>query len=314
MEKTKKRLYNAQMMSEKKKRKNERLMKLASIASVLTAVFLIVAKLIAYLFTHSVSILSSLFDSCQDLLTSAVNFIAVKQAIEPPDKQHRFGHGKAQALGGLIQAFIILIASLFLLSESISRFMDPTPLARINIGIWVTVIAIIGTISLVLFQSYVIKKTGSLSIKADQAHYTGDILMNVGVIISMIASHYWQLYWIDSLFGIGVSLYLLFVVYQVSHESFDMLMDHELPDSFRRGIKDIVLSYPEVINIRDLKTRSSGDSVFIQLTVEMDEQLTLKSAHNLTEYIENGIREKYPNADILIHPEPYLKENKNDSR
>ena len=194
--------------------KTHQLMKTASLASMGVAFILIVLKLVTFLLTGSMAILSSLFDSIQDTMTSTVNLIAIRHATEPADKHHSFGHGKAQALGGVSQAFIIGVAALFLLKESIHRLFEPQEITDIGLGIVITIIALILTIILTRFQKYVVKVTGSLSIKADMAHYTGDILMNIGVIVSMVLSFYLGWVYVDALFGIGVAVYLLIVVYQ----------------------------------------------------------------------------------------------------
>lgn len=293
---------------ENKIQENNRLMKAAGIASMATALGLIVLKLVTFLLTGSMAILSSLFDSIQDSMTSTVNMIAIRHAIEPADKEHRFGHGKAQALGGVSQAFIIAVASLFLLKESCSRLFNPQPLTEIGLGLFITVLALIATLILIRFQKYVIKKTNSLSIKADMAHYTGDILMNIGVIVSMTTAYYLGWTFIDALFGIGVAVYLFVVVYHITKESFKMLMDTEMPESFRRKIKDIVTSYPEVKEIHDLKTRLSGDCVFIQFCIHLDKKMTLEQAHDITDKIEAKIIEKVPTAQVIIHIEPHLHE------
>lgn len=285
----------------------ERLMTWASVASVVTAGGLILLKLVTYLMTGSMAILSSLFDSIQDGMTSGVNYIAVRQSNEPADSDHRFGHGKAQGLGSLVQGFIILMAALFLLREAIERLMHPVPIEAAMSGIVITLIAIVATIALVWFQTYVIKRTNSLSIKADRAHYTGDIGMNIGVVVSIILSAWFQWYFVDAIFGILVSLYLFYVVYQICRESCHMLMDREMPESFRRAIRKIALDFNEVQDVTDLKTRQSGNRVFVQFCICLDGALTLRHAHNITDEIEAAIRQKYPEADVLIHPEPVVR-------
>ena len=281
-----------------------RLMKLAAYASLTVAIILIFLKGITFLLTGSVAILSSLFDSAQDFMTSAVNMIAVRQATTPADRKHRFGHGKAQAIGGLAQGTIILIAAFFLLYESVNRLFLPKELTQMGVGIIVTLLAIILTVALILFQAYVIRETGSLSIKADRAHYSGDILMNIGVIVSMLITRYVGWGYADSLFGIGVSFYLFVVVYQIGRESMEMLMDTELPEDFRNKIRETALVFPEVSHIHALKTRRSGSHAFVQFCVHMDDTLTLRQAHNITDMIEDRIKEQYPDTEIIIHPEP----------
>lgn len=287
---------------------NNRLMKQASYASVIVASSLIFLKGITFFMTGSVSILSSLFDSVQDMMTSLVNMIAVKHATEPADKQHRFGHGKAQALGGLIQAFIIAIAALGLFIESCRRFFNPQPISHITLGVIITTFAILMTLILVRFQTVVVQKTQSLSIKTDRAHYTGDILMNIGVLISVFISYYMGWSFLDALFGIGVSVYLGITVYHVLGESFNMLMDTEMPNEFRKQIKEITLSFSEVITLHDLKTRQSGSSAFVQFCVHLDDTLTLRQAHDITDKIEHQIKKRFPDTSVIIHAEPERKQ------
>ena len=295
-------------MTEKKNL--NRLMKVASVASIATAVTLVIVKFFAYLITGSVAILSSLFDSVQDFMTSAVNYEAVRHSVAPADKEHRFGHGKAQAIGSLIQGAIIFAAAAFLLKEAGNRFFHIEPINEIGLGTCVTVFAIIVTIVLVQFQTYVIKKTNSLSLKTDRAHYTGDILMNVGVVASMVASYYFDLYVIDALFGIGVSIYLFVTVFGVAKEAIAMLMDTEMPEDVREKIKEMAFSYEDVLEVDDLKTRLSGSCIFIQFCVRMNAQLTLKKAHDITEFIEDDIKKEYPDSQIIIHFEPSFKKAK----
>ena len=285
-------------------------MKIASVASVLTAVSLIVVKFFAYFITGSVAILSSLFDSVQDFMTSAVNYQAVRKSVEPADKEHRFGHGKAQAIGSLIQGVIIFAAAVFLLKESVVRFFNIQPIKDVALGTYVTLFAIVVTMVLVRFQTYVIKKTNSLSLKTDRAHYTGDILMNVGVIASMLSAYYFEIYIIDALFGVGVAIYLFVTVIGVANEAISMLMDSELAQEIRENIKQKALSYEEVYEVVDLKTRLSGSCMFIQFTARMNPSLTLKRAHDVADFIEDSIKREYADSQIIIHLEPSFKERR----
>ena len=293
-------------MSQKLQQENT-LMKQAGRASLLVAMTLIALKLATFLITGSVAILSTLFDSAQDLMTSGVNMVAIHQSIEPADNEHRFGHGKAQALGSLIQSFIIAGAGLFLMAESIERFCEPKALVHIGIGILITIVAIIMTAALVYFQTIVIQKTGSLSIKADRAHYSGDILMNIGVIVSMLLSHYMGWTRVDAIFGIAVSFYLFLVVYHIAKDSFQMLMDTEMPGSFRREIKELAYSFPEVTGVYGLKTRQSGSNAFVQFCVQLKNTMTLQDVHEITDLIEKKIQDRFPETEVIIHPEPERK-------
>lgn len=284
--------------------KNNRLMRWASFASVTVAIVLILTKAAAYFITGSMAVLSTLFDSMQDLMTSAINVFAIKQATEPADSKHRFGHGKAQAIGGLVQSGIIAISVIFLFMTAIDRFINPRGLIQVGWGLWITGFAIVITFVLISFQNYVLRRTKSLSIAADRAHYTGDGLMNIGVIVSMLATYYLDWLWIDALFGACVAFYLLNIVYHIIIEALAVLMDSEMPNEFRSKVKETVLSFKDVSAIEELKTRSSGDTVFIQMNVRLPGNLTLRRAHRITTDIESALQSLFPETVVIIHPEP----------
>lgn len=281
-----------------------KLMRFAGVLSVGTAFLLAFIKGVTFMVTGSVAILSSLFDSIQDMMTSCVNLIAVREATTPADRHHRFGHGKAQALGGLFQGMIILGASLILLKESILRFFNPQPIREINLALAVTIVAIILTFLLVTFQRFVVRKTNSLSIKADLAHYTGDILMNIGVAVSILASYFFKWSFFDALFGVLVAGYLMVSVYYVVRESLNMLMDAEISPEVRHNIKKLACSVENVYDCFDLKTRLSGNEMFAQFSVSLDDSLTLVQAHDKMDVIEEVIQQQYPDMHLIIHAEP----------
>ena len=243
-------------MNEKKR---NRLMILAGLGSLITTCFLLIIKAIAFVGTGSVAILSGLFDSVQDFMTSMINMVAVHQAVQPADKAHRFGHGKAQGIGGLLQAFIISVSAVLLFVESILHLLRSESVQRIGLGIWVTLIAIALTGILVVFQNYVIRETKALSIKADRAHYAGDTLMNIGILISLLMSHYLSWTWVDGVFGIVVAFYLLYTVWGIMQEACAMLMDKELSVEIRDEIRELALSVPLVKNVSSLRTREGGN-------------------------------------------------------
>jgi len=281
-----------------------KLMMWASIASVSTAGILIALKTVAFFMTASVAILASLFDSVQDFITSCINFVSVHQSLQPPDNKHRFGHGKAQGIGSLFQGVILLISALWLAFESAQHLGRHEMPEHSVWGIGVIVIALILTGVLTRFQAFVVRQTNSLSIQADNAHYNGDIMMNVGVLISLLFSSVFGIGWVDSVFGIGVSLYLLKSSLFVLRASVAMLMDEELPLKVQQKIKSQIHVLKEVKAIQDLRTRQSGPQMFIQMTLIMDGTLPLTKAHVIADRAEGLIHEIYPEAEIMIHLEP----------
>ena len=281
-----------------------RLMRQATYAAVVVASCLIVAKLVAWFYTGSVSILSTLVDSLLDLAASTVNLMAVRHALTPADHEHRFGHGKAEPLAGLGQSAFIAGSAVFVLFEAGNKFVHPTPVMHGEVGVAVMVISIALTLALVIYQRRVARLTGSLAISADSMHYKGDLLTNVGVMVALLATMQYDLPLIDPLVGGAVALYLLYNASHIVRESLNMLMDRELPDEERDAITGIALSHPEVTGMHDLRTRASGPTRFVQMHLEMDGAISLARAHEIADEVEDEIMGRYPNAEVIIHQDP----------
>ena len=279
-------------------------MRRATNFAVAAAALMIAAKLGAWLVTDSVSLLSSLADSVMDVLASLINLFAVRHALQPADREHRFGHGKAEPLAGLGQALFITASAIFLIVEAAGRIMEPEPIARAPVGIGVMVFAIVVTTALVAYQRRVVRLTGSTAIRADALHYASDILMNVGVIaaLALATTVGWGL--ADPIIAIVIAGVIIHAAVRVAWSSIQHLMDHELPEKDRERIRRIVLEHPEVLDCHDLRTRRSGLDSFIQVHVEMDRSLTLLRAHEISDDVEARIREAFPHAEVLIHADP----------
>ncbi len=280
------------------------LVRLATYASVTTALVLILAKTVAYFMTDSVSMLSTLLDSLLDAAASILNLFAVRHALTPADREHRFGHGKAEPLAGLGQAAFISGSAIFLLFEAGQRLVSPRPLENTEVGIAVMLFSIAATVGLVAFQRHVIRRTGSVAIRADSLHYVGDLLVNGSVVVALLLEA--QLGWpgVDALFGIGIALYIVYTAWQIARVSLDMLMDRELPDEDRKRIREIALEHPLVLSLHDLRTRSAGPNVFIQLHLEMDGALSLFEAHAAADAVEVKLMQAFPGAEVIIHQDP----------
>ena len=278
-----------------------KLMRWATYASVAVAFILIIIKMMAYVFTGSVAILSSLIDSFLDLTASAINLVAVKHALIPADHDHRYGHGKAEAIAGLCQAAFITGSSVFLIFEAINRFYNQQSVENGMVGIGVMLITIVLTAMLVKFQRHVVKKTGSIAITADSLHYVGDLLLNLSVIVALILSIYFDWQIADPVFALLIAAFILKSAWQIGRQSLAQLMDQELPDDVREQIKKIALQHPQVLNLHELRTRSSGRQYFIQLHLEMDGELKLKEVHEIANQVEIEICKEFPNAEVIIH-------------
>lgn len=280
------------------------LMKTAAAASVGTALILIGVKLFALIMTDSVALLSSLIDSTLDAGASFLNLWAVRQSLAPADSGHRFGHGKIESLASLGQAAFIAGSAVLLIFQSIQYILHPRIISHVGVGMGAMGISIVLTLLLVSFQRYVVKKTKSVAITADYAHYAGDVMMNLSVILSLFIGSYFNFRYADPIFALLIALYLIICVRRVLKEALDQLIDAELPAEEKQKIADIVLKSPDVSGLHDLRTRSSGTQWFIQLHLELNPMFTLAKAHAVADHVEEGLKQAFPNAEIIIHQDP----------
>jgi ferrous-iron efflux pump FieF len=285
------------------------LIRMATSASLFVAGILIILKLGAWAYTDSLSLLSSLVDSVLDIAASIINFIAARYALQPPDEDHRFGHGKAEDLAALGQAIFIAGSGLFITFEAVRRLVLPTPIDHSEIGIGVMIISIILTTGLVLFQRYVIMRTTSNIVKADSLHYLTDILSNLAVIAAIIASTYFGWLYADPLMAIAIAALIIGGAIHIAKNGFNNLMDREFEDEERDKIIQIVNQHPKSLGLHDLKTRRSGIYSFIQFHLDLDENLSLREAHDIGDEVEDMLKVAFPNADVLIHQDPTTKDN-----
>ena len=279
------------------------LIKLATWASVIVAVCLIVIKTWAWDETQSVSLLASLIDSIMDSVASLINFFAVRYAMAPADEEHRFGHGKAEALAGLAQALLILCSIGLLLSQTVGRLWDPVVVENTPIGISVMVASMVLTGALVLLQRQVVKHTQSTAIEADSLHYTSDLLMNFGVIIALVLATYGY-YGADPYLALGIGAYVIYSAWGIAKTAFHLLLDHELSDQQMQNITQLALAQPLVLGIHDLRTRQSGHMQFIQLHLDLQDDMLLMHAHDVADALEQRIMKEFPYADVIIHLDP----------
>jgi ferrous-iron efflux pump FieF len=282
-----------------------RLMRLASLASMSVAVVLIAAKTAAWIITDSLGMLSSLVDSSLDLVTSVITFIAIRQALTPADEDHRFGHGKAEALAGVAQAGFITASAGGVGLAAIDRLLHPHMTQSEHVGIAVSALGVVLTAGLMAFQSHVVKRTGSLAVSADKAHYTADFVTNITVGIGLFLSSRFDVPLIDVAVAVGVALYLVAGAWGIGRTSIDVLMDRELPEEDRRRILEIARAHPGVRNVHDMRTRSGGLTKFIQMHVVLQPTMSLGRAHVMGDSIEAEIREAFPDAEVILHIDPW---------
>jgi ferrous-iron efflux pump FieF len=282
---------------------DSRLMLLTGVASVFTAVVLISVKLVAWYMSGSVAILASLVDSLMDAAASLVNLLAIRYSLMPADDEHRFGHGKAEALAGLAQATLITLSALYLLNEAIDRLLNPVALEASGVAISVMLFSIFATVLLLRLQHYTVRRTGSTAVEADSLHYLSDVAMNIGILLALVGASF-GLLWLDGVAGLLIAAYVLRAAWQVGNQSVQLLLDREMSAEVRQVIASIVAEHPMALGFHQLRTRQSGRTCFIQMHVDMDENLTLREAHALVDSIEERIQEHFPEADVLIHQDP----------
>lgn len=272
--------------------------------SVAVAVVLIGAKAFALGASGSVSMLASLADSALDLVASLGVFFAVRWAAAPPDEEHRYGHGKGEALAALVQAGLVFASCVFIGWEAIQRMIDPRP---VTAGVWtVAVVAFsIGlTAGLVWLQGRAIRKSGSLAVKADRAHYAADLAANAVVLIGVAAGAFLNAPGLDAAAGLIVVVWLFWGALGILRSAADHLLDRAAPDADRVAITSAVLADPRITGVHQLRTRLAGPVLMVQMHVDLDPALTLEQAHAIVVEAEQRILAAYPRADILIHPDP----------
>jgi ferrous-iron efflux pump FieF len=276
----------------------------AAFASIAMAVTLIGLKCWAALQTSSMAMLGSLADSGLDLVASLVVLLGVRIAAQPADWDHRFGHGKAEALASLVQVILITISAIFIGFRAVQRLLAGAETADAELGIGVSVIAMVLTIALITYQRHVVRRTGSLAIGTDRLHYSSDLLLNGSVIVALALDQFAGLKGADAVFGLLIALWLAWGAWKASSNALDQLMDREWPDELRERFLATAREYPELAGLHDLRTRSSGTHYFAQFHVWVPAEWTVQEAHDRLDAVEEELQQRFPDTEILIHVDP----------
>ncbi len=276
----------------------------AALASVAMACFLLALKSFAAWHTGSVAMLGSLADTALDLLASLVTLYGVRLAATPADSDHRFGHGKAEALAALFQVMLITASALGIAWRAVMAFGDHAPTQDAEFGIGVSLIAVLATVILLAYQRRIIAQTGSVAIRADNVHYQSDVLLNGSVIVALIVDQYLGFAKADPLFGIAIALWLAWGAFQASSQAIDMLMDKEWPEDERQRFLEVAAQHQELRGIHDFRTRRSGSHDFAQFHMYVAADMSVYDAHNVMDEVEAKIRVEFPKTEILIHLDP----------
>ena len=277
---------------------------MAGYAAIAIVSILIIAKSYAYYESGAVSILSSLTDSLMDSIVSLMALGSIYYARRPADEDHRWGHGKMEAVSALFQAAIITGGGAFLVFESVNRLINPEIITGHLIGINVLILSIILSIVLVFIQRISLQKQESLAVEADSVHYGSDVLINIGALIVIAASLYGAPLWIDAVFALGVAALMAVIARKIARKSLDILLDRELPEKDRQKIIAVIDAHEGVLGWHDLRTHKNGVDYVMSFDIEAQPEITLHAAHDIAKDLENGILKLYPNSDILIHIDP----------
>jgi ferrous-iron efflux pump FieF len=276
----------------------------AALASIVMAVTLIGLKGWAALQTSSMAMLGSLADSGLDLIASLVVLLGVRIAAVPADHDHRFGHGKAEALAALVQVVLITSSAMFIGFRAVQRLLTGAQTAHPELGIGVSIVAIVLTVALISYQRHVVRRTGSIAIGTDRLHYSSDLMLNGSVIVALVLDQFAGLTGADAVFGLLIALWLLWGAWSASSQALDQLMDREWPDERRAQFLAAAKEYPELAGLHDLRTRSSGTHYFAQFHVWVPAEWTVQEAHDRLDRIEEQLQERFPDTEILIHVDP----------
>ena len=276
----------------------------AAYASIAMATFLALLKLWAVWESDSTAMLGSLADTGLDLVASIATLVGVWIAAQPADRDHRFGHGKAEALAAMFQVVLIALSAAGIAVRAVGALLGGERVASAEEGVVVSVIAMVATLGLLAWQRHVIRKTGSLAIKTDNVHYKSDLLLNLSVIAALVLDHVVGVKGADPAFGLAIAAWLAWGAWSASSEALDHLMDKEWPDEKREAFVAALAGHPELRGVHDLRTRTSGMHDFVQFHATVDPRMTIAEAHRVMDELEARIEAEFPGVEVLIHPDP----------
>lgn len=275
-----------------------------TLLSVGTAAALVAMKFAVWLVSGSVAVMASMADSGLDLVASLATFFAVRYAVAPPDREHRFGYGKAEAFASLLQAGLVFASGALIAREAVQRLIAPQPMLQEGWAMAVMAVSIVLTLGLVRAQTVVLRKTASVAVSGDRAHYFSDLASNLVALTGIAGTALLGVSWLDATAGLLIAALLVWSAIGVFREASAQLMDRELPDEARQRIVQVVRQDPRLTHVHQLRTRASGPFIHIQMHVDLDPELSFEAAHQVVDDAERRIVAAFPSADVIIHADP----------
>ena len=276
----------------------------AAMASVSVALLLVILKGYAAWATGSVAMLGSLADTSLDLIASLVTFFGVRWAAMPADEDHRFGHGKAEALAALVQVILVAVSAIGIGYRAIDRLRQGETTQGLEMGVGVSLLAMAVTFALLAYQRHVIRRTGSVAIQTDHVHYQSDLLLNLSVIVALLLDQMLGWHLADPLLGLAIALWLVWGAWRAASHSIDQLMDREWSVAERSAVLAATRDYPELAGLHDMRTRSSGAHRFVQFHVWVPADWTVRQAHDRLDACEEALQARFPGTEIILHLDP----------
>ena len=276
----------------------------AAFASISVALLLLGMKAWAVWATGSTAMLGSLADTSLDLIASLATLAGVWIAARPADEDHRFGHGKAEALAAMFQVVLISISAVGLAFRAVQQWIAGGRTEAAQDGIVVSAIAMAATLALIAYQRFVIARTGSLAIATDHVHYQSDLFLNLAVIAALALDQYADIPGADPFFALAIAVWLGWGAWRASQAAIEQLMDREWPEAQREAFLAVVAQHPELRGVHDLRTRTSGNHDFVQFHAAVDGRMTVAQAHRVMDEIEARLEQAFPGVEVLIHPDP----------
>lgn len=282
------------MVKEKKK---------VALISVFAAIFLTGFKLVVGLLTGSLGILSEALHSGLDLVAAVITYFSVRISDKPADKEHNYGHRKIENFSALIETFLLLITSIWIIIEAIKRLV--TGQTHIEVSVW-SYIVVVSSIIIDITRSRalykVAKKHNSQALEADALHFSTDIWSSFVVLLGLICANF-GLFFADSVAALGVAVIVLVVTYRLGKRAVDVLLD-KAPQDITNKVEEVLVKYSEIKSFHSLKVRTAGADTFIKFNIHVDPESSIKKIHELCDSIESDISSVIPRCEVYIHAEP----------